>query len=52
MPDVNDDILERINAFKTCSYKYLVIGTVILESIFISDYQAHRLLLQMLSINF
>ena len=52
MSDVKDDTLEIINAFHTCTYKSLVIGTVTLEIIFISDYQANELLLQMLSMNF
>ena len=52
MFDVPDDISERTNIFHMCSYKSLVIATKILEVIFISYYQAHGLLLQMLSINF
>ena len=52
MSDVKDDILERTKAFHTCTYKSLVVGTVTLEIIFISNYQAHGLLLQMLSMNF
>ena len=47
-----DDISERIHIFHMCTSKYLVFGTKILESIFISDHQANGLLLQMLSINF
>ena len=35
-----------------CTYEYQVIGAQTLEIIFISDYQAHGLLLQMLSMNF
>ena len=35
-----------------CTYKYLVFGAKTLEIIFISDYQAHELLLQMFSVIF
>ena len=52
MPDVIDNILERTNIFHMCTCKSLVIVAETLEIIFISDYQAHRLLLQMLSMNF
>ena len=38
--------------FHICTYKSLVFGTETLEIIFISDYQAQGLLLQMLSIHF
>ena len=48
MSDVINDILERINIFHMCSYKSLVFGAKTLEIIFISDYQAHRPLLQIL----
>ena len=38
--------------FHMCTYKSLVICSKTLEIIYISDYQAHELLLQMLLINF
>ena len=52
MSDVMNAILERTNIFQTCIYKSLVIGAKTLEILFISDYQGHGLLLQMLSMNF
>ena len=48
MSDVINDILERI----TYTYKSLVFGAQTLDIIFTSDYQAHGMLLQMLSVNF
>ena len=52
MSDVIDDISERTNTFHMRSDKSLVIAAKTLEIIFISDYQSHGLLLQMLSMNF
>ena len=52
MSDVIDDISDITNIFYMCTYKYLVIGAKTLEIIFISEYQAHRLLLQKLSMTF
>ena len=52
MADAIDDISERTNILYKCTYKSLVIGAKTLEIIFISDYQAHGLMLQMLSMNF
>ena len=52
MSDVIDGISDRTNIFHMCTYKSLVIGTKTLESIFISDYQGHGLMLQMVSMNF
>ena len=45
MSDVIDDISERINIYYMCTHKSLVIGAKMLEIKFISDYQAHGLLL-------
>ena len=39
MSDVINDILERINIFHMCSYKFFVFGAKTLEIIFICDYQ-------------
>ena len=50
--DVIDAIPEGINIFHMCTYKCLVFCSNTLEIIFISDYQAHGLLLQLLSIKF
>ena len=47
MSDVIDDISERINILHMCTYKSPVLGAKTLELIFISDYQAHVLFLQM-----
>ena len=52
MSDVMDDISERNNVFHMRTYKSLVISSKMLEIMFKSDYQAHEMLLQMLSINF
>ena len=52
MTYVIDYISERMNIFHMCIYKSLIFGSKTLEIIFISDYQAHGLLLQILSINF
>ena len=52
MSDVINDILERINIFHMRIYKSLIFGAKTVELLFISDYQAHGLLLQMLSVNF
>ena len=52
MSDVIDGISERTNIFHMCTYKSLVIGVKTLEIILISDYQAHVLMLQMLTMNF
>ena len=52
MSDVINDILERINIFHMRIYIYLIFGAKTVELLFISDYQAHGLLLQMLSVNF
>ena len=52
MSNVKDDISERINIFHMCTYKSLVICAKTLEIIFISDYQAHGMLLQILSMYF
>ena len=51
MSDVLDDMSERTNIIHTSTYKSLVIGAKT-EIVFISDYQAHGLLLQMLSMTF
>ena len=51
MADVINDNSERIYIFRMYTYKSLVFGTKTLEILFISNYQAHGLLLQML-INF
>ena len=51
MADVIEDISERLHIFHMCTYKSLVIGAKILEILFMPDYQAHGLLLQMLSMN-
>ena len=51
MPDVIDDISERTNIFHMCAYKSLANGAKT-EVIFISGYQVHGLLLQMLSMYF
>ena len=40
------------SGYLLCTYKYLVIGAKTQEIIFISNYQAHGLLLQMLPMNF
>ena len=52
MSGVIDDISEITNIFHMCTYKSMVIGAKTLEIIFISDNQAHGLLVQMLSMNF
>ena len=52
MSDVKDGISKRTNIFCMCTYKSLAIVAKTLEIIFISDYQAHALVLQMLSMNF
>ena len=52
MSDVIDAISERTNIFHMRTYKSLVIGAKTLEIIFIYDYQAHRQLLQILSVDF
>ena len=52
MSDVIDEISKRTNIFHMRSDKSLVIAAKTLEIIFISDYQSHGLLLQMLSTNF
>ena len=51
MSDVIDDISERNNVFHMWTYKSLVIVSKMLQIIFISDYQALGMLLQMLSVN-
>ena len=52
MFDVIDDISEITNISYMCSYKSPGIGAKTLEIIFISEYQAHGLLLHMLSMTF
>ena len=50
--DVIDDNPERINISYMCNYKSMVFVAKTLELIFIFDYHAHELLLQMFSLNF
>ena len=45
------DISERNNIFLMNAYKSLVFGAITLEILFISDFQAHELLLQTDAIN-
>ena len=52
MYDVIDGISERTNLFHMSSYKSLVIGAKTFKNIFISDYQAHELMLQMVLMHF
>ena len=52
MSDAIYYISERANIFHMCTYKSWDIGAKTLEIIFISDYLAHGLLLQMLSMIF
>ena len=47
-----DFISERTNIFYMCTYESLVIGCKMLEIIFITDYLAHGMLVQMLYVNF
>ena len=52
MSDIIDGISERINIFHMCTYKSLDVCAKTLGIIFISDYQAHGLLLHMFPLNF
>ena len=52
MSDIIDGISGKINIFHMCTYKSLDVGAKTLGMIFISDYQAHGLLLHMFPMNF
>ena len=49
--DVRDDISGKMDIFHMFYDKSLVLGAKIVEIIFITDYQAHVHLLQMLQVN-
>ena len=52
MSDVINDIFIKNQYIDMCTYKSLVFDAKLFDIIFISDYQAHVLLLQIISMDF